>query len=76
VSKSVAVSLGETYPVGHPSGRVYPPPVSLEQARARVHHGLLVVEDAARDRIDLGYAVSILDEAYDDWYGLALKLAA
>ena len=60
-------NIGEANPVGHPSGRFYPPPVSIAQARARVVSQLRHVEDNCRDGIDVRYAQSMLDEAFNDW---------
>ena len=59
--------IGEMYPVGHPSGRVWPLPVSVEQAKARVVHQLDHLEMAYRDAIDVGYAEDCLDEALEDY---------
>jgi hypothetical protein len=59
--------LGSTYPVGHPSGRVWQPPVSAEQARARVLNAMDNLEDSCRIGLDVGYALRILDETTDDY---------
>lgn len=59
--------LGETYPAGHPSGRVWQPPVSVEQARARVLYQMDHLEENCRIGLDVGYAMRCLDEAVDDY---------
>ena len=59
--------LGKPYPVGHPSGRIWPPPASMEHAKARVVHQLDHLEAAYRDAIDVGYAEDCLDEALEDY---------
>lgn len=59
--------LGSTYPVGHPSGRIWQPPASVEQARARVLAAMDGFEDSCRIGLDVGYATRILDEAEDDY---------
>lgn len=59
--------LGETYPVGHPSGRIWQPPTSVKQARARVLHEMDHLEDNCRIGLDVGYAMQCLDEAIDDY---------
>jgi hypothetical protein len=64
--------LGKAYPAGHPSGRVWQPPVSVEQARARVLNAMDLLEANCRDSIDVSYAVRILDEAEDDYYEMVV----
>lgn len=59
--------LGSTYPVGHPSGRVWQPPVSVEQAKARVLREMDHLEDNVRIGLDTPYALRCLDEAFDDY---------
>ena len=59
--------LGKTYPVGHPSGRIWQPPVSIEQARARVMHQMDHLEDSCRIGLDVGYALKCFGEAADDY---------
>jgi hypothetical protein len=59
--------LGKPYPVGHSSGRVWPQPVSVEQAKARVIRELDHLAMAYRDRIDVGYAERCLDETLNDY---------
>ena len=59
--------LGKTYPAGHPSGRIWQPPMSVEQARARILAAMDVFEDSCRIGLDVGYATRILDEAEDDY---------
>ena len=69
----VTPALGETYPVGHPSGRVWQPPVSVEQARARVLHQMDHLQENCRDGLDVGYALQCLDEAVDDYAEIVLE---
>jgi hypothetical protein len=64
--------LGKTYPLGHPSGRVWQPPVSVEQARARVIYQMGAFEANVRDGIDTPYAMQCLDEAIGDYYAMVL----
>ena len=59
--------LGETYPVGHPSGRIYHAPVSVKQARSRVLSAMDLLEESCRIGLDVGYALRILDEVLDDY---------
>lgn len=59
--------LGDTYPAGHPSGRIWQPPVSVQQARARVAYQMDSFEASVRDGVDVGYARQCLDEAVDDY---------
>jgi len=59
--------LGKTCPAGHPSGRIWEPPVSVEQAKARVVHELDHLEMAHRDRADVGYAERCFNEAMSDY---------
>ena len=65
--------LGETYPVGHPSGRIWQPPVSIEQARARVLRAMDCLEESCRIALDVSYAQRILDEAEDDYREMAIR---
>ena|ERR1700734_2513189 len=60
-------NLGSTYPVGHPSGRYWQPPVSVEQARARVLNAMDLLEANCADDFEVGYATRIYDEAVDDY---------
>lgn len=60
-------NLGSTYPAGHPSGRVWEPPVSVEQARARILGELGHLEESCRIGLDVGYALRCLDEVLDDY---------
>jgi hypothetical protein len=64
--------LGEMHPMGHPSGRVWQSPVSVEQARARVVYQMSAFEANVRDGIDTPYAIECLDEAIDDYYAMVL----
>ena len=63
--------LGEHYPAGHPSGRIMKPPVSIEQAKARVVHQMDHLEDNCRIGLDVGYALRCFDEAVDDFCDMA-----
>ena len=63
-----ATPLGETYPAGHPSGRAWKPPISVEQARARVMNAMDLLEANCRDAIDVGYANQCFNEAQDDYF--------
>lgn len=65
-------TLGETYPVGHPSGRCWQPPVSVEQARARVLHEMDHLEENCRIGLDTPYAMRCLDEVLDDYREMVL----
>ena len=65
-------ALGETYPSGHPSGRIWQPPISVKQARARVIHQMDHLEDNCRIGLDVGYALQCLDEALDDYRAMVL----
>jgi hypothetical protein len=65
--------LGEPCPVGRPSGRIWHPPVSVEQARARVLHQMDRLEANCRDGIDVGYAIQCLDEAESDYCEIVLR---
>lgn len=60
--------LGTPYPAGHPSGRIWPAPVSTEQARARVIAAMNLFEANCRDGFEAGYAMKILNEAQDDYF--------
>jgi hypothetical protein len=64
--------LGKTNPVRHPSGRVWEPPVSVEQARARVLHEMKHLEENCRIGLDAAYALRCLDEAIDDYTQIVL----
>ena len=75
-SGSSRPDLGETYPAGHPSGRVWQAPVSLEQARDRMLHQVGHLDAACRDRIDTGYAIRCLDEALGDFCAMVTGGAA
>lgn len=68
----VTPDLGKTYPVGHPSGRVWESPVSVEQARARVPHEMDHLEDNYRIGLDTPYAMRCLAEVLDDYYTIVL----
>ena len=59
--------LGQTYPAGHPSGRIWQPPVSVDQARARVLHEMDHLEANCHRGLDVAYAVRCLDEVLDDY---------
>jgi len=65
-------NLGSTYPSGHPSGRVWEPPVSVAQARARVLHEMDHLEANTRRGIDVGYASRCLDEVLEDYRTMIL----
>ena len=73
-SGSCRPDLGETYPLGHPSGRVWQPPVSLEQARVRVLYQMGAAEESCRVGLDGGYAMLIFDEAVDDYRTMVAAL--
>ena len=60
--------LGETYP----SGRIWQPPASVKQARARVLSAMDQLEESCRIGLDVGYALRILDEAIADYTEMAL----
>jgi len=60
--------LGTPHPAGHPSGRVWPAPVSVAQARARLIAAMNLFEANCRDAIDVGYATQVLNEAHDDYF--------
>lgn len=64
--------IGTPLPVGHPSGRFWPVPESVEQARARVLNQMDHLEMAVRDGIDTPYAMKCLDETLDDYYAIVL----
>jgi hypothetical protein len=64
--------LGTPHRAGHPSGRFWPEPVSIEQARARVMRQMDHLEMACRDHVDVGYAQECLDEAEDDYRQIVL----
>jgi hypothetical protein len=64
--------LGETCPKGDQSGRIWKPPVSLEQARARVLAQMRHLEESCRIGLDVGYAIQCYDEAADDFRELAV----
>ena len=59
--------IGSPLPIGHPSGRFWPQPVSVEQARARVLNQMDHLEMAVRDGIDVAYALRCLDETLNDY---------
>ena len=59
--------LGKMYRTRPPSGRFWEPPVSVEQARARVLDAMDLLEANVHDGIDVGYAQQILDEVEDDY---------
>lgn len=61
------VEIGQAYPIGHPSGRFYPEPVSVEQAQARVVDQMRHLIDNVHIGSDVGYARDMLDEAYEDY---------
>jgi hypothetical protein len=65
-----ATDLGKTYPAGHPSGRVWEPPVSMKQARARVSYQMDHLEENCRVSLDVGYAMQCLDEAQGDYQAM------
>jgi hypothetical protein len=67
-----ATDLGKTYPAGHPSGRVWEPPVSTEQARARVLYQMDHLEENSRVGLDTPYALQCLDEATEDYVQIAV----
>lgn len=64
--------LGATYPIGHPTGRVWYPPASLEQAKARVLHEMDHLEENCRTGLDVGYAMACLDEVLGDYLKMVL----
>lgn len=64
--------LGNPYPLGHPSGRVWEPPTSVEQAKARVLYQMTHLEANCRDGIDVPYATQCLCEAQDDYYQMVV----
>lgn len=64
--------LGEPCPIGHPSGRVMLPPVSVKMAKVRVTAAMRHFEANVRDGIDVGYAIRCLDEAQDDYFQMVL----
>lgn len=65
--------LGEANPLGHPSGRVWPLPDSVEQAKARVTYQMGALEANCRDSIDIGYALQCFDEAVNDYALIVLE---
>jgi hypothetical protein len=67
MSDATFPDLGKMYPVRHPSGRLWEPPVSIEQAKARVVDQLGSLERAYRDRVDVNYADDCLAETLDDY---------
>jgi hypothetical protein len=61
------------YPLGQrQNGRFWEPPVSVQQARARVRRAERLFEANVRDSIDVGYAQEILDEVEDDYREMVL----
>jgi len=64
--------LGESYPAGHPSGRIMKAPVSVQQARARVLSAMDLLEESCHIGLDVGYSQLILDEAEDDYREMVL----
>jgi hypothetical protein len=64
--------LGKTYPVGHASGRIWQPPTSVKQARARVAYQMDHLEANCREGIDTPYAIQCLGEAQDDYFQMVV----
>ena len=64
--------IGTPLPAGHPSGRFWPTPVSVEQARARVLDQMDHLETAVHDGIDVSHAMQCLDETLNDYYVIVL----
>lgn len=64
--------LGSTYPAGHPSGRIWQPPASVEQARARVLNAMDLLEANCADDFEVGYAMRIYNEAVDDYASMVI----
>src|SRR5579859_2895141 len=60
--------LGERCPSGDPSGRIWQPPVSVEQARARVLNAMSLLEANCADDFETGYATQCFNEAQDDYF--------
>lgn len=60
--------LGDSCPIGHPSGRIMFPPVSVAQAKARVVAQMNHLEGNCAIGLDVGYATRCLEEAIDDFY--------
>jgi len=70
--KTTRPDLGATYPAGHPSGRIWRPPASVEQARARVTYHMDHLEENCRVGLDVGYATRCLTEVVGDYLAAAL----
>jgi hypothetical protein len=64
--------LGKTLPLGHSSGRVWEPPISVEQAKARVLHEMWHLEDNSRIGLDTPYAMQCLDEVVEDYIAIVV----
>lgn len=64
--------IGAPLPIGDPSGRFWPVPVSVEQARARVLDQMNHLEMAVHDGIDVAYAFRCLDETLNDYTEIVL----
>ena len=64
--------LGEPCPVGHPSGRIWQPPASVKQARARVLWQMDNLEDSCRIGLDVGYSLRCLDEVVADYCAMVV----
>ena len=59
--------LGKRCPSGDPSGRIWQPPVSVEQARARVLPEMDHLEDNSRIGLDTPYAMQCFAEVVEDY---------